>query len=131
MGGGYLRRTVTADVCVWVRVCVRAQAAVAPGDRVFISPLARRLAREAGLAWQGLTGSGPLGRILAADVEKAKLNPPAPAGAAGGDFPAWVRTRLPSLPPCGCRRPQGTISFLVSVSPSCTRRMGRFEEGRY
>jgi pyruvate dehydrogenase E2 component (dihydrolipoamide acetyltransferase) len=72
---------------------------VAPGDRVFISPLARRLAREAGLAWQGLTGSGPLGRILAADVEKAKLNPPAPAvaAAAGGDFPAWVSTRL--LPP--------------------------------
>jgi pyruvate/2-oxoglutarate dehydrogenase complex dihydrolipoamide acyltransferase (E2) component len=66
---------------------------VAQGERVFISPLARRLAREAGLAWQGLTGSGPLGRIVAGDVEKAKLNPPAPAAAAaaGGNFPTWVR----------------------------------------
>jgi pyruvate dehydrogenase E2 component (dihydrolipoamide acetyltransferase) len=41
------------------------------GARVFISPLARRLAREAGLEASMLKGSGPHGRIVARDVETA------------------------------------------------------------
>jgi pyruvate dehydrogenase E2 component (dihydrolipoamide acetyltransferase) len=44
----------------------------APGGddgRVKASPLARRLAREAGLALEGLAGSGPGGRIVRRDVE--------------------------------------------------------------
>jgi pyruvate dehydrogenase E2 component (dihydrolipoamide acetyltransferase) len=41
------------------------------GGRVFASPLARRLAREAGLALAGLTATGPGGRIIRRDVEKA------------------------------------------------------------
>jgi pyruvate dehydrogenase E2 component (dihydrolipoamide acetyltransferase) len=41
------------------------------GDRVFASPLARRLAREAGLELGALTGSGPYGRIVKRDVEAA------------------------------------------------------------
>ena len=49
--------------------------AVAPraetGTRVFASPLARRLAGEGGLDLQRVTGSGPHGRIVAADVEVA------------------------------------------------------------
>nr|MDT0659449.1 dihydrolipoamide acetyltransferase family protein [Micromonospora sp. DSM 115978] len=39
--------------------------------RVFASPLARRLAREAGLSTGDLTGSGPGGRIVRRDVERA------------------------------------------------------------
>ena len=35
------------------------------------TPLARRLARERGLALEGLTGSGPLGRLQGRDVERA------------------------------------------------------------
>lgn len=38
------------------------------GGRVFATPAARRLARERGLALQGLSGSGPGRRIIAADV---------------------------------------------------------------
>jgi pyruvate dehydrogenase E2 component (dihydrolipoamide acetyltransferase) len=55
--------------------------------RVFSSPLARRLAREAGIELGRINGSGPHGRIIARDVEEAKsgkgLKAPAaaPAGA--------------------------------------------------
>ncbi|HHG90117.1 MAG TPA: pyruvate dehydrogenase complex dihydrolipoamide acetyltransferase [Devosia sp.] len=45
----------------------------APGEgtRTFASPLARRIARDAGLEISALAGSGPKGRIIKADVEKA------------------------------------------------------------
>jgi len=42
------------------------------GDRVFASPLARRLARERDIDLAVLTGSGPHGRIVKADVEHAR-----------------------------------------------------------
>ncbi|MBR2574441.1 MAG: pyruvate dehydrogenase complex dihydrolipoamide acetyltransferase [Loktanella sp.] len=40
--------------------------------RVFASPLARRIAAEKGLDLAGVTGSGPHGRIVKADVQTAK-----------------------------------------------------------
>jgi pyruvate dehydrogenase E2 component (dihydrolipoamide acetyltransferase) len=43
--------------------------------RVFASPLARRLAREHGVDLAALTGSGPHGRIVVSDVEKALAEP--------------------------------------------------------
>jgi pyruvate dehydrogenase E2 component (dihydrolipoamide acetyltransferase) len=55
--------------------------------RIFSSPLARRLAKEAGIDLARINGSGPHGRIIAHDVEEAKsgkgLKAPAaaPAGA--------------------------------------------------
>jgi pyruvate dehydrogenase E2 component (dihydrolipoyllysine-residue acetyltransferase) len=55
--------------------------------RIFSSPLARRLAREAGIELARINGSGPHGRIIARDVEEAKsgkgLKAPAAAPAAG------------------------------------------------
>jgi pyruvate dehydrogenase E2 component (dihydrolipoamide acetyltransferase) len=48
------------------------------GSRVFASPLARRIAREHGLAYETLTGSGPNGRITRRDVEAALVSKPAP-----------------------------------------------------
>ncbi len=42
------------------------------GKRVFASPLARRLAKEAGIDITAMSGSGPHGRIVQADVEKAR-----------------------------------------------------------
>ncbi|HEX7187152.1 MAG TPA: dihydrolipoamide acetyltransferase family protein, partial [Actinomycetes bacterium] len=50
--------------------------------RVFASPLARRLAREAGLSVDQLTGSGPNGRIVRRDVERAQAEGPSPAASA-------------------------------------------------
>ncbi|MEV0057553.1 2-oxo acid dehydrogenase subunit E2 [Saccharopolyspora shandongensis] len=41
------------------------------GGRIFVSPLARRQARDAGLALAELTGTGPGGRIVRRDIEAA------------------------------------------------------------
>jgi pyruvate dehydrogenase E2 component (dihydrolipoamide acetyltransferase) len=49
-----------------------AQPAKADGQRVFASPLARRLAEQKGVDLSGLKGTGPHGRIIAADIEGAK-----------------------------------------------------------
>ncbi len=42
-----------------------------PGARIFSSPLARRLAKDAGIDLSVLSGSGPKGRIVKADVDTA------------------------------------------------------------
>ncbi|NOJ50275.1 pyruvate dehydrogenase complex dihydrolipoamide acetyltransferase [Bradyrhizobium archetypum] len=69
-----------------------AQATAAPAKgnghaRIFSSPLARRLAKEAGIDLARINGSGPHGRVVARDVEDAKsgkgLKAPAAAPAAG------------------------------------------------
>ena len=60
---------------------VAAASAVATGDRVIASPLAKRMAQQAGLSLAGVAGSGPGGRIVKADVESA-LSRPGPAVAA-------------------------------------------------
>ncbi|WP_026606305.1 pyruvate dehydrogenase complex dihydrolipoamide acetyltransferase [Methylocapsa acidiphila] len=51
------------------------------GPRLFASPLARRIAKEAGLDLAGVTGSGPHGRIVERDVKTALARPSAPAPA--------------------------------------------------
>ncbi|MEC9373962.1 MAG: 2-oxo acid dehydrogenase subunit E2 [Planctomycetota bacterium] len=43
----------------------------AGGERVFASPLARKIAEEKGLDLASISGSGPSGRIIVADVEAA------------------------------------------------------------
>ena len=40
------------------------------GERIAASPLARRMAKQAGLDLAGIAGSGPHGRIVKADIEK-------------------------------------------------------------
>lgn len=77
------------------------RAAVADGERVVASPLARRLAREAGLSLVGILGSGFEGRVVAVDVEHAKLNPPVTAGtdaAAAGGYPEWAFPNYTDVP---------------------------------
>lgn len=41
----------------------------AHGERVFASPLARRIAKEKGLALDSIKGSGPKGRVIFADLD--------------------------------------------------------------
>ena len=51
------------------------------------SPLARRIARERGIDLAQIAGTGPEGRVIAEDVEKAAVQPPAPsAPAAAPEF---------------------------------------------
>lgn len=65
------------------------------GRRISISPLARRLARQAGLDPAGLTGSGPGGRIKSRDVERA-LRERAPVPAAAIATPARPVSAMPT-----------------------------------
>lgn len=63
--------------------------AAAKSDRVFASPLARRIAADKGINLSGIAGSGPHGRIVKADVESAKpgaksAEPKKPPSAPGG-----------------------------------------------
>ena len=55
----------------------------ADGGRVKASPLARRIARERGIDLGSLRGTGPEGRVVAEDVERAAAAPPAWAAPAG------------------------------------------------
>jgi pyruvate dehydrogenase E2 component (dihydrolipoamide acetyltransferase) len=50
----------------------------AAGNRIIASPLAKRIAKENGVDLSGVTGSGPNGRIVRADVEAAQSQPAAP-----------------------------------------------------
>jgi len=63
----------------------------ATGNRIFSSPLARRLAKEAGIDLARVQGSGPHGRVIARDIEAAKsgkgLRAPGVAPAAPGAAP--------------------------------------------
>ncbi|MGU3315489.1 pyruvate dehydrogenase complex dihydrolipoamide acetyltransferase [Sphingomonas sp. M6A6_1c] len=75
-------------------------AAPASGERVKASPLARRLAAEKGIELSGVTGSGPNGRIVKADVEGAKPGAAAPAAATRGDAaPAAAAAPAPAPKP--------------------------------
>jgi len=56
---------------------------VSHGNRVFSSPLARRLAKEAGIDLGRIQGSGPHGRIIARDIDAAKSGKGLRAPAAG------------------------------------------------
>jgi pyruvate dehydrogenase E2 component (dihydrolipoamide acetyltransferase) len=70
----------------------RSASAQRGANRVFASPLARRLAKDAGIELGRIQGSGPHGRIIARDIEAAKtgkgLIAPAPAAAAPAPTPA-------------------------------------------
>ncbi len=58
------------------------------GERIFASPLARRIASQKGLDLSQIAGSGPHGRIVKADVENAKVEPAKTGTPAAMDAPA-------------------------------------------
>ncbi|MBN9468016.1 MAG: pyruvate dehydrogenase complex dihydrolipoamide acetyltransferase [Bosea sp.] len=68
----------------------QAQAA-ASGERAFASPLARRLAKEAGIDLGKVQGSGPHGRIVEKDIEAAKQGGAKAAPAAAAAAPAAAK----------------------------------------
>ncbi len=68
----------------------------ADGGRIFASPLARRIAAQKGLDLAQITGSGPHGRIVKADVEGATATAPAAAPAPAAAAPAAAAPAGPS-----------------------------------
>jgi pyruvate dehydrogenase E2 component (dihydrolipoamide acetyltransferase) len=78
-GSGPARAAYVPAPAARSAVAVAAEPAPA-GGRVLASPLARRMADEAGIPLTGIAGSGPNGRVIRADIENYK--PPAAAPAA-------------------------------------------------
>ncbi|HEX7968667.1 MAG TPA: pyruvate dehydrogenase complex dihydrolipoamide acetyltransferase [Stellaceae bacterium] len=70
----------------------------AEGERIFASPLARRMAEQAGIDLVRLTGSGPHGRIVKHDVETALAKGPAALKAPAARAPAAAPGAPLSLP---------------------------------
>lgn len=91
--------------------------AQAAGARIFASPLAKRMATEAGLDLGAIKGSGPRGRIIKADIEAAKQAPPAakPAAAPQAAKPA------PAAAPAAAPQPFETP--YVEVANSTMRKV--------
>ena len=66
----------------------------AEGGRVFASPLAKRLAKEAGIEIAAISGTGPKGRVIKADVEAAKSGKAPLKAAASGPAAAAPATGM-------------------------------------
>jgi len=75
-----------------------APVAAAPDERVKASPVARRIAREHGVDLAGLSGSGPGGRIVKADVEAASAPGEAPGAPPPPPAPAAPPSAAPTPP---------------------------------
>src|SRR5690606_28957748 len=70
-------------------------APAAGGERTFASPLARRIAKDAGIDVSAVSGSGPHGRVVKADVEAAIAGGGAKAASAGKAAPAAAAAAAP------------------------------------
>jgi pyruvate dehydrogenase E2 component (dihydrolipoamide acetyltransferase) len=89
------------------------------GDRVFASPLARRLAKEAGIALSAVSGSGPHGRVVKSDIEAAV--------ASGGAKAAPAATSQP-----GATAPAASAApVAMAAGPSDEAVMKLFKPGSY
>ncbi|MCA3613149.1 MAG: pyruvate dehydrogenase complex dihydrolipoamide acetyltransferase [Methylobacterium sp.] len=108
-GGGAAAPAAAAPAAAPAPVAAAASAAAAPpaaapaasGSRVFASPLAKRIARQAGIDLSAVKGSGPHGRVVMADVEAAKAGAGSPGSARiipmpGAAAPAPVAAPAPA-----------------------------------
>ena len=91
-------------------------------ERIFASPLARRLAAERGLDLASLKGSGPHGRIIRADVEAAGASP-RPAAQATAAAPAPTSVPAPTLAQLGYPDDSYTLVPLDGMRRTVARRL--------
>jgi pyruvate dehydrogenase E2 component (dihydrolipoamide acetyltransferase) len=77
------------------------QAPAASGERIFASPLARKIAQMKGVELAAIHGSGPRGRIVKADVEAAKpgARPAAPSAKGPAVQPSPAAASLSGIAP--------------------------------
>lgn len=94
------------------------------GERLFASPLARRVAKEQGLDLGKIAGSGPRGRIVLRDVEAAAVAGTAKAGAPAPAAVAPVAAAAPSAAPAAA-----PVALPTGPSEEAILRM--FEPGSY
>jgi pyruvate dehydrogenase E2 component (dihydrolipoamide acetyltransferase) len=96
--------------------------APASGERQFVSPLAKRLAQQHGLDLSRIVGSGPHGRVVKADVEKAATG----GGAKASPAPAAAKSAptapgVPGTPAFG--EPQFDLVAHTSMRKTIARRL--------
>jgi len=96
-----------------------AAAPAASGDRIIASPLAKRIAEQKGIDLSTITGSGPNGRIVKADVGEAK---PGAAPAAAASAPAPAPAPTPSVSPADGGAPYEEVK-LNNVRKVIARRL--------
>ena len=89
--------------------------------RVKASPIARRIAEEKGVDLSALEGSGPGGRIIKSDVEKAAGGAPAPAAAPAAPAPAGAAPAPPSSP--ATAKGEVQVVELTKLQQTVSRRM--------
>lgn len=77
------------------------------GERIFITPVARKIATEHGYDYSSLTGTGPGGRIVKADILKALESQPQLSSCAGAEAGEVLET----IPYLGMRRAIGENMF--------------------
>ena len=82
--------------------------------RIFASPLARRMAQQAGIDLSRLKGSGPNGRIVKADIDAALARPAAP--------PAAPSPAMEAPPPAAAPTPAPAITAPHRLVPNSTMR---------
>ncbi len=97
--------TAAPAVAAAAPVSAPAQAKAASGERVIASPLAKRIAEQKGLDLASISGSGPNGRIVKADVDGVASGAVAPVAAA----PA-AQAPAPAAP---AAQPVSTIPHVV------------------
>jgi pyruvate dehydrogenase E2 component (dihydrolipoamide acetyltransferase) len=98
-------------------------AAPASGERVKASPLARRIAAEKGIELSGVTGSGPNGRIVKADVDSAKPGAAAPAAATRDAAPAAAAAPAPAAKPAAVPDIPHEATKLSNIRKTIARRL--------
>ena len=114
-----------AEAAYPARAAAPAAAASVPpaGGRVKATPLARKVARELGIDLTAVAGSGPGGRILREDVEKAKAavvqEPAAPAAAAAPAPAAPAQAPAASAPAAA----EGRLAAFTGMRKTIARRM--------
>ena len=96
----------------------------ASGDRIFSSPLARRVAKEKGLDLAQIAGSGPRGRVVLKDVEAAAAAGTAKAGAA-----APAAATAPAAAPKPAAAAAAPVALPTGASDEIILKM--FEPGSY
>jgi pyruvate dehydrogenase E2 component (dihydrolipoamide acetyltransferase) len=77
-------------------VAVASAPVATDGSRIMASPLAKRIAEAAGINLAQVTGTGPHGRIVKADVEAARGQAPQPAAVAALASPTAAPTAAPA-----------------------------------
>ncbi len=97
-----------------VKVEPIAEVAAVGGNRVIASPRARKLAQQLGVKLEGLQGSGPHGRLVAADVEKAAGQVPSIAPASAAPVAAVVPLPAVVVAAPGETKPFSTLQQAVN-----------------